>query len=52
VYRDTDGDGTVDVIRKNGGEIVSNSLREILVRDADFATNTQTFEDAELADKI
>ena len=47
LLQDLDGDGTVDRIRENGGELLANSLRNVLVRPFHYQTNRPIFDEAD-----
>jgi hypothetical protein len=47
LYQDLNGDGSVDRIRLQGSELKFNRLNDILVRDSDYSTHTEQFDEAD-----
>lgn len=47
LYQDLNGDNVVDRIRQNGGEFKMNRLTELLVRDFDYQTHKDRFDEAD-----
>ncbi len=47
LHQDLNGDGLVDRIRQNGAEWKMNSLSELLVREHDYQTNKEKFDEAD-----
>ena len=47
-YRDSDGDGLVDIIRVNGSEWTMNKLQDIFVREFDYNTHKKEFDKGDI----
>ena len=47
LYQDLNGDGLVDRIRRNGAEWKMNRLSELLVREYDYQSDKERFDEAD-----